>query len=179
MKLKSAPYLLMLAVSAALLGACGENTADAPAASASVSEPVSAPEASAAETPLPASEASEAVFADTEHSAENALDWAGTYTGTLPCTSCESIRTTLVLNNDQTYALTEDYQGGKTPSAFEESGRFEWEKGGSVIRLLPNGANQASSKRYFVAEGHILQLAEGEHQYRENSAYRLEQQAAQ
>lgn len=46
-----------------------------------------------ASTPVQTSEASSAVAVDTEHTAENSLDWNGKYTGTLPCADCEGIKT--------------------------------------------------------------------------------------
>ncbi|MDE0535713.1 copper resistance protein NlpE [Tenacibaculum sp. L6] len=44
-----------------------------------------------------------------EHNAKNSLDWAGIYEGTLPCASCPGINTTLKLNADLTFELTEVY----------------------------------------------------------------------
>ncbi len=45
---------------------------------------------------------------DAAHNAQNSLDWAGIYQGTLPCADCGGIETELTLNADGTYALTEN-----------------------------------------------------------------------
>ena len=55
------------------------------------------------QTPATTETVSEATVADTAHTAENALDWNGTYKGILPCADCEGIKTELELNSDKTY----------------------------------------------------------------------------
>ena len=62
-------------------------------------------------------------YADTVHTAETALDIAGTYKGTLPCADCPGIEVTLVLNNDKTYKQTLKYLERKTD--FAEEGTWE------------------------------------------------------
>ncbi len=44
------------------------------------------------------------------HTSEISLDWAGTYSGVLPCASCEGIETELTLNQDGTYKLYTNYR---------------------------------------------------------------------
>ncbi|MDE5451088.1 copper resistance protein NlpE N-terminal domain-containing protein, partial [Elizabethkingia meningoseptica] len=34
---------------------------------------------------------------DDSHNAQNSLDWAGTYEGTVPCADCPGIKTTITL----------------------------------------------------------------------------------
>ncbi|SDB94790.1 copper resistance protein NlpE [Acinetobacter boissieri] len=46
---------------------------------------------------------------DTNHTAENSLDWFGEYIGTQTCKNCRSIETTLILNENKTYRLKETY----------------------------------------------------------------------
>ena len=43
------------------------------------------------------------------HNAENALDYWGTYEGTLPAADCPGIKVSLTLNEDKTFDLTQDY----------------------------------------------------------------------
>src|SRR5690554_3245370 len=49
------------------------------------------------------------ILVDSEHSAQNSLDWSGTYEGVLPCADCEGIKTTIVLNQDGTFTHTAEY----------------------------------------------------------------------
>ena len=71
------------------------------------------------------------------HNAENALDWVGVYEGTTPCADCEGIKTTLELNTDNTYLLSQTYLGKyeDDPKEFGENGSFTWKDNGSVIVL--------------------------------------------
>ena len=73
--------------------------------------------------------------AEEMHNSQNSLDWQGTYEGTLPCADCEGIKTTLQLNEDNTYALTQEYIGRNT---FNETGTFAWDSSGSWITLSSN-----------------------------------------
>lgn len=126
-----------------------------------------------------ASGASQAA-ADPAHNANQALDWAGTYVGKLPCASCDHIATTLVLNQDGSYVLTSDYQGGKEKLVVKEEGKIDWEDDGKIIELEPRDHKNDDHDghiRFFVAEGHVQQLAEGSKQYVEGSPYRLDKQA--
>lgn len=78
------------------------------------------------------------VVADAAHNSNNSLDWAGTYSGVTPCADCPGIKTEIVLNNDNTYALQEQYlEKEKTPRTFK--GKFYWDKKGSVITLDAEG----------------------------------------
>ncbi|MGL4601915.1 MAG: copper resistance protein NlpE N-terminal domain-containing protein [Plesiomonas sp.] len=92
--------------------------------------------------------------ADTAHSARNALDWNGTYQGVVPCASCEGIKTTLVLNSDDTYKLKTEYLGGKGNSTFESEGKFTWNKAGNTVML----AKQDENTQYFVGENVLFML---------------------
>lgn len=82
--------------------------------------------------PKPIKENTEAVEM---HNSQNSLDWQGTYEGTLPCADCEGIKTTLQLNEDNTYTLTQEYIGRNT---FNETGTFAWDSSGSWITLSSN-----------------------------------------
>ena len=150
------------------LAACTEQAPqqnDAPAASVAVQA------ASAADGFQAASAASDAAMIDDGHNAENSLDWAGVYQGELPCADCAKNVVTLRLNDDKTYVLTTDSQGGKQPLKTEEKGRFEWENG-SIVKL----DEKAAHARFFVAEGRVQMLEAGQNSFQEESRYNLEKQ---
>ncbi|ENX59022.1 MULTISPECIES: copper resistance protein NlpE [Acinetobacter] len=105
--------------------------------------------------PATTTEASSEVIADSAHTAENSLDWNGTYTGVLPCADCEGIKTELKLNLDKTYEIKETYLGKGDGKAFESKGSFAFDsKNTSVIELDKAGDN----RKYFVAEGYLKAL---------------------
>ncbi len=87
---------------------------------------------------------------------QTSLDWAGVYTGTLPCADCEGILTTLTLNADLTYKLATTYIG-KTITPFIETGKFAWDKGGSSITL--QNKDNTRPHRYLVGENHLKRLS--------------------
>lgn len=111
------------------------------------------------EEQAPTSATSEAVadttVADNVHTAENALDWNGTYKGVLPCADCEGIETELELNSDKTYEIKETYLGKGDGKPFESKGNFQFDsKNPSVIELDQAG----DGRKYFVAEGYLKAL---------------------
>lgn len=85
------------------------------------------------------------------HTAQNALDWAGTYKGTLPCADCEGITTTLSLYEDKTYHIVRKYDQ-EEPGIFEEKGTFSWNETGNTIQLSKDGS------QYFVGENTLFHL---------------------
>lgn len=104
------------------------------------------------------SNASETTLADGKaavpdvHTSQNALDWAGTYVGTLPCADCPGVRETLVLHKDQTYTLHTDYID-RPGAAFLRSNSFTWVNG-TTIRL-----EGMQEPLYFrVGENQVIQL---------------------
>ncbi|UOO82293.1 copper resistance protein NlpE [Uruburuella testudinis] len=101
-------------------------------------------------TPAPAEIATHT--APEHHNARTALDWAGTYQGTLPCASCSGIRTTLTLQDNGRYRLHEAYLDNPQ-SVFDSNGTFSWNAQGDSITLFGDG------RRYFVAENHIIALS--------------------
>ena len=84
----------------------------------------------------------------------NALDWEGTYVGTLPCADCEGIETELTINYNGTYSYKTTYLG-KESEAEEVTGTFQWDENGSVITLA--GLDGAPGK-YKVGENRIWHL---------------------
>lgn len=83
---------------------------------------------------------------------ENALDWNGTYEGTIPCADCPGIKISLTLNTDKTFTITEEYIDRKSKN--EDKGSFTWDKTGSIITL--KGKNAAT--QYKVGENVLIQL---------------------
>lgn len=84
----------------------------------------------------------------------NALDWEGTYVGTLPCADCEGIATELSINYDGTYTYKTTYLGKET-EVNEIEGIFQWDETGSMITL--SGLEGAPGK-YKVGENRIWHL---------------------
>ncbi len=99
---------------------------------------------------------------DSAHNAQNALDWAGTYTGKTP----EYSVMVLVLKDNQTYALKTLAKKSNEPKVVQ--GKFQWESGGSVVKL-------DNQMRFFIAEGRVQLLPQGVNGYQANSPYTLEQ----
>lgn len=83
---------------------------------------------------------------------ENALDWNGTYEAVVPCADCPGIKTSLTLNNDKTFSITEEYLERKSKN--EDKGSFTWDATGSIITLKGKTANY----KYKVGENMLIQL---------------------
>ncbi|HAY3542728.1 TPA: copper resistance protein NlpE [Elizabethkingia anophelis] len=96
--------------------------------------------------------ASVAPVTDDGHNAQNSLDWAGTYEGTLPCADCPGIKTTITLKDDNTYTISEEYLERKTKA--EDKGKFEWDKSGSKVSLI----SKDGKRQYFVGENQLIHL---------------------
>lgn len=88
------------------------------------------------------------------HTSQNSLDWSGSYTGVLPCASCEGIETTLVLNTDGSYALSLIYLVESEPNTLDTQGSFSWNEAGNTIAL----ENEEAPNKYFVGENYIAKL---------------------
>ncbi|EPF80237.1 lipoprotein involved with copper homeostasis and adhesion [Acinetobacter gyllenbergii] len=107
------------------------------------------------QTPAATSTENSTEVVDSAHTAENSLDWNGTYKGVLPCADCEGIETELELNLDKTYELKETYLGKGDGKAFESKGSFTFDsKNTSIIELDKAG----DGRKYFVAEGYLKAL---------------------
>ena len=88
------------------------------------------------------------------HNSANSLDFAGTYTGILPCADCEGIKTEIILNKDLTYEIRKSYLG-KDEKIFEITGSFAWNAEGNTI--IFSGIKDAPNQ-YFVSEDKVIQL---------------------
>lgn len=89
--------------------------------------------------------------APTVHNAQNALDWAGAYRGTLPCADCPGIETAVVLKPGGAYTKLIKYLG-KSNEVLSRNGRFIWNAAGNTITL-------GGSEQYFVGENRLTLLA--------------------
>lgn len=103
--------------------------------------------------------ASSATHSETQHdmhTAEHSLDWAGKYTGKLPCADCEGIQTALELKNDKTYELKETYIGGKSDGKpFETQGTFTFDQKNPSMIVLDQ---KSENRKFFVAENTLTAL---------------------
>lgn len=90
------------------------------------------------------------------HTSQNSVDWAGTYSGMLPCADCDGIETTLELTNDNEFILYQRYEG-KSDEVFEETGRFKWNESGSEISLFIED-EEPKFHQYKVGENMLFKL---------------------
>lgn len=88
------------------------------------------------------------------HTSEMSLDWAGTYSGTLPCASCPGIKTSLTLTDQGSYTLRMTYLNSGDSSKVESSGTFSWSYAGDKITL----DNEDVPNQYFVGENYLAKL---------------------
>ncbi|QWK95295.1 copper resistance protein NlpE N-terminal domain-containing protein [Plesiomonas shigelloides] len=139
MKTNNVVALSLLAV---LLSGCND---------AAKQEPVNP--VSQTETAAPSTQAPEPVV-DPAHNARNALDWSGIYQGVVPCADCEGIKTTLQLNTDDTYVLSEQYLGKGDGNRFENRGSFSWNAAGNTVQL----SGQNETRQFFVGENVLFML---------------------
>lgn len=95
---------------------------------------------------------------DPGHNSRNSLDWAGTYTGVLPCASCPGIEQEIKLNYAETYQMYSRYQGADS-TVYLESGTFTWDEQGQNI-ILDSESNQGRDLSFKVGENRIFMLNE-------------------
>ena len=114
---------------------------------------------------VPKTKAGSSASAD---NSRNALDWSGTYQGTLPCADCEGIATIVSLKKDRTYSLKRRYVGKET--AYRQStGTFTWDGEGRRITL--SGGEPTT---YLVGENKLIQLDKAGERITGNLADRYE-----
>ncbi|WP_419868472.1 copper resistance protein NlpE [Chryseobacterium sp. CT-SW4] len=137
--------LLLGAVAVIFLASCSKKETP--------SEPVAGPLVDSTAIQAPVDSATTAAPAsDAAHTSQNSLDWNGTYEATVPCADCPGIKTSLTLNKDNTFTITEEYMDKKMKSS--DSGTFEWDSTGNMITL--NG--KTSRYKYKVGENKLTQL---------------------
>ncbi|HUH46837.1 MAG TPA: copper resistance protein NlpE N-terminal domain-containing protein [Arenibacter sp.] len=89
------------------------------------------------------------------HTAQNSLDWSGTYSGILPCADCSGIETELTLNADNTFVLTTSYLGKQDSGKNILEGKFEWDRNEINLMGIRKGERPTT---YKVEENRIRQL---------------------
>lgn len=89
------------------------------------------------------------------HNSQNSLDWAGVYTGIMPCADCEGIKTKVEIRNDETFTISQTYLG-KMPEnqSFDDNGSFTWDASGAIINLQAQG----TTMQFQVGENKITLL---------------------
>ena len=88
----------------------------------------------------------------------NALDWHGTYSGTIPCEDCLGIQIQVTLNADNTYRASGKYlneDGSESDYSF--SGKVQWKNNGSAVLLEGLNTNKIG-KNFLVGEDKLVQL---------------------
>ena len=92
----------------------------------------------------------------TVHNSQNALDWAGTYSGIIPCADCPGIEIQITLNFDNTFRMTRKYVD-REDTGSDYSGEIQWsEDGGSITLIGLDGKEFATQFR--VGENALTQL---------------------
>lgn len=95
----------------------------------------------------------EEVTASVDHStSQNAIDWAGTYEGTIPCADCPGIKTIIKLYDNETFSYTAEYLEKNT--TVQDTGKFMWHSNGSIVHLTGLDLNT----KYKVGENRLIQL---------------------
>ena len=101
------------------------------------------------------------VFAETgstdhdAHHVENSMDWPGVYRGFIPCDDCNGIKTSLALNQNNTYILITQYVG-KSEREIVEKGKFAPGNTPNTLVLTPR--NSTVTRQYLVGENMFIQL---------------------
>lgn len=88
-----------------------------------------------------------------EHNSKTSIDWVGTYEGVLPCADCEGIKTTLTINKDETFTLSQEYLNKNFK--LEDKGKLEWSKDGGSIKIT---TKENGNFNYKVGENKLFSL---------------------
>ncbi len=87
---------------------------------------------------------------------ETSFEFAGTYTGTLPCGDCKGIKISLTLYNDNSYKLTSEYIGESSEDYVEEN-RFVFNAEKQIVTLKPTDRSE-TPKQFLVQNNSLLML---------------------
>ncbi len=104
-------------------------------------------------SPVIAAEPENTAAADPAHNAQNALDWAGSYYGLLPCADCEGIEESVTLRPDGSFTLLTRYKS-KDQQIMTEHGQFSWDADKTRITL----PLQSQTVQYKVIENGLQRL---------------------
>ena len=104
------------------------------------------------------------------HNSRNALDYWGTYKGTIPCADCPGIEVEIILDQNGSYKKTMTYLDRAPDNVFKTEGSYEWSADGRNITLT----NASDGESYQVGENVLFMLdADGN---RNPEAYNLNKQ---
>ncbi|MDR0230675.1 MAG: copper resistance protein NlpE [Dysgonamonadaceae bacterium] len=92
----------------------------------------------------------------TLHNSMISLDWAGTYSGVIPCADCTGIEVKITLAQDHTFQMSMRYQNRKE-SDYNYSGTFRWSADGGSITLEGLDRDKYPTQ-YKVGENKLIQL---------------------
>lgn len=87
------------------------------------------------------------------HNSKNSLDWAGSYSGVVPCASCPGVETHITLHADGSFDRSMLYID-ESPIPVTDSGTFTWNAAGSKVTL---GAGN-DVQQYQVGESQLFHL---------------------
>jgi uncharacterized lipoprotein NlpE involved in copper resistance len=88
------------------------------------------------------------------HTSRNSLDWAGTYSGVLPCADCPGIETDVTLHSDGNYESSMRYIDAAV-APLTANGTFRWSETGNTITLDTEGDG---IEQYQVGENQLFRL---------------------
>ncbi|MGI2259764.1 copper resistance protein NlpE [Shewanella sp. GXUN23E] len=145
--MKKSSVILVSVFSALLITACEEKSTDNAADNYADKKASTIPVASQATT----SDKPKTTQIAKGDTSQTSLDWPGSYRGTLPCASCEGIKTTLILKADGQYRLLTDYMG-ELDGRFDEEGKFSWDADGSKIKLSNGNQYQVGENQLFMLD---------------------------
>lgn len=83
------------------------------------------------------------------------IKFEGTYSGLLPCASCEGIETTITLYADHSFLMKEVYKGGQ-PDSFVNKGKYDVKN--NILYLKMDGAGVERPVMYTVGLNSLTQL---------------------
>lgn len=107
------------------------------------------------------------VIVEPSQTAQESLDYAGTYRARLKCDDCDYINAQLQLNPYGQYRYIEQSvkNGGPIGQPVVFQGKYTWDKKAPIVRLL-----NARNMHFFVAENEVVLLSKPVANYAELSA---------
>ena len=156
--------LLLLSLPVFFVIACGRDDAPADADNADTAQ---------SETGAAAADDDAATAGD---SSRTAVEWAGTYSGVLPCGSCPGIETRITLDEDGSFERS-TLRIDESSAAETDTGRFSWNTAGSRITLE---SADGELQQYLVGNNSLIQLdSNGERMTGESAGqYMLQKQSS-
>lgn len=137
--MRTRPFPSFALATALLLAGCGK----APPTPPQPPAPPAPPAPVAASTPAPA----------TPPQTFGVANFAGVFSGTLPCADCPGIDTTLTLKTDGGYLLHSAYR--ERNASFDEQGIWMVEQSDHTVRLQPEGDGARETRYQIVAKDEI------------------------